>query len=392
MSPEELGPLLDSLPEGVVVLGLDGLVRSANAAARRALGGLGEDLAGRPFPSLLADPDPGLSEYLRLCARSSDPLPGAFSLRLSEGGVQRHWCRGAALRLQGSPGGILLRFGPRERDGDPFVLLTQKIQELNEEVLLRRRSEQEVRTLNQELEERVRRRTAELQDAVTGLNDFAYSISHDLKAPLRTIHRYTQLILEDYAGKPLDDEGVDYLRTVLRSAVAMNQLIEDLLAYSRLSRVQISLRPIDVEPIVRSVLDTLAMDIREAGAEVKVEPGLPRVVGDNVLLSQALGNLVSNALKFRNPGTAPRVRIGAETSGDRVRLFVEDRGIGIPSQYADRLFRMFERLEPQTFPGTGVGLALVRKAAERMQGQAAFSSTPGLGSRFWIDLPSGDAP
>jgi signal transduction histidine kinase len=238
-----------------------------------------------------------------------------------------------------------------------------------------------------ELERRVRARTAELEEAMREMESFAYSMSHDLRAPLRAMHGFSQALIEEYSTA-LDAKGRDYAGRIGAAAARMDSLIQDLLAYGRLSHEQIAPEPILLPEVVSDVLKQLAMEIRERRAEVRVEEPLPRVRAHRVTLGQVLTNLVTNALKFVAPGTEPRVRLRAERRDGRVRLWVEDNGIGVDPRHHERIFRVFERLHRvEDYPGTGIGLAIVRKGMERMEGAAGVESEPGRGSRFWIELP-----
>jgi PAS domain S-box-containing protein len=240
-------------------------------------------------------------------------------------------------------------------------------------------------------EDEVRRHAAilettnlQLQTSNRELEAFVYSVSHDLRAPLRSIHRFAALIREDYETA-LDPPAKDYLGRITDAAVRMDDLIHALLSYSRVSRQEIKLHALDTTSVVSEVIHQMADEIREAKAEVQVDTPLPPAVGDPLLLSQAMTNLVSNAIKFVPPQLTPKVRIRSETLGSIVRLWVEDNGIGISLAEQTRLFRLFERLHQQ-FKGTGIGLAIVRRAMERMSGTVGVQSVPGVGSKFWVDL------
>jgi signal transduction histidine kinase len=228
----------------------------------------------------------------------------------------------------------------------------------------------------------VAERTAEL-------DSFAYSVAHDLRAPLRSMRGFSEALLEDYAPQ-LPSEGRDYALRISKAAARMNALIEDLLAYSRLAREHVALAPLDLDDVLRSVIEEMASELLERKAQVTVEKPLLRVIGHPVILQQVFQNLLSNAIKFVAPGTAPQVRIRAEGAGGRVRIWVEDNGIGVAPEHHDRIFRVFERLHSiEDYPGTGIGLAIVRKALDRMSGTSGVDSAPGRGSRFWIELPAG---
>ena len=248
-------------------------------------------------------------------------------------------------------------------------------------------SEERFRLLNETLEQRVDQRTAELESANRALEAFAYSISHDLRAPLRGIQGFAQALLEDY-GDRLDATGHDYSRRIAAAANRMDQLIQDILAYSRLSRADLELAPVSLEAAIREAQAEVDLPLRQRGGEIAVEGPFPRVHAHRPTLVQVLTNLLSNAIVYVVPGTPPRIRVRAEDRGGRTRVWVEDEGIGIAPEHQERIFHVFERLHgSETYPGTGIGLAIVRKGIERMGGTAGVESAPGAGSRFWIELP-----
>ena len=167
----------------------------------------------------------------------------------------------------------------------------------------------------------------------------------------------------------------------------MDTLIQDLLAYSRLSRTDLEMRPIELSDVIADVRHHLESDLRDKKVELAVLDALPAVLGHRATLGQAVANLVSNAFKFVAPGVTPRVRIRAERKGNVVRLWIEDNGIGIAPEHQERIFRVFERLHGvETYPGTGIGLAIVKKGAERLGGRVGLESAEGVGSKFWIEL------
>jgi PAS domain S-box-containing protein len=238
----------------------------------------------------------------------------------------------------------------------------------------------------------IQRHATELEASNRELEAFIYSVSHDLRAPLRHIHRFSTLVLEDFAeGLPL--EARDYLSRVTSSAERMDRLIECLLVYSRVSRGEVALRAVPTSTVVEEVLRQLSEEIRESRGEITVEGPLLPVWGDVLLLTQAVNNLISNALKFVAAGTTPKIRIRTEARGATVRFWIEDRGIGISTQNREnKLFRVFERLEGEHYPGTGIGLAIVKRAADRMGGSVGVESEVGKGSSFWIELRSSGSP
>ena len=227
---------------------------------------------------------------------------------------------------------------------------------------------------------------ARLRETNEELEAFVYSVSHDLRAPLRAMEGFAQALLEDY-GEGMDPTARDYAGRIIAAARRMDVLIQDLLAYSRVSRTEVRLGSVALERVIQDVLQELEAEIREKNAQVLVEEPLPLVQAHYTILCQVLSNLLSNAVKFVAEGVRPRVRMWAEERGEWIRLWVEDNGIGIPPEYYERIFRIFERLHGiETYPGTGVGLAIVKKGVERMGGRVGVESEVGQGSRFWIEL------
>ena len=246
--------------------------------------------------------------------------------------------------------------------------------------------------MNSVLEERVRDRTRSLQETVQELDSFAYTVAHDLRAPLRAVHTFGEMLLEEASPK-LDDGEERYLDEIIFAGARMDALIEDLLAYSRISRQETRLEPLDLGEALERVVRELASELSQRKAEIRIEGTLPRVMGHAVMLGQALTNLITNAAQFVAPGKEPRITVRAETVAQRIRLWIVDNGIGIAPEHHGKLFRVFERLHSRdAYPGTGIGLAIVRRAVERMGGSVGVESARDEGSRFWIELATVKEP
>ena len=280
-----------------------------------------------------------------------------------------------------------------------------------------RASERQLRGLNSELERRVAERTASLEETISDLEDFSHSITHDLRAPLRAIRSFTEILGEEClaCGR---SRAQEYIQRITSAAERMDKLIQDVLQYSRLARSELRLAPVDVQGLLRSIVETYPA-FQPPEVEIQIEGALPHVLGNEAALTQCFSNLLGNAIKFVAPGTRPHVRIWADVpkakggrpraGGTRqkaqsasadstrpatgppppplpsVRLWFADNGVGIPKEAQERIFKMFQRLD-KSYDGTGVGLTVVRKAVEKMGGRVGLESDPGRGSRFWLEL------
>jgi signal transduction histidine kinase len=272
---------------------------------------------------------------------------------------------------------------------------------LVEDISARKIAELEIQQLNQTLEQRVRDRTRELETtnrklihANQDLEEFAYSVSHDLREPLRAIQGFGMLLFEDEYDR-LDPRSQENLQHILDSSRLADRLIHDLLAYSQLSRIEIPLQLAPLSQIVAEVLNELSFKLQQNNASVTVVEPLLEVMGNRTILIQVIANLITNAIAFVAPNISPQIEIWTERittpvfEPDRVRFWVNDNGIGIPAESQQDIFNPFVRLHSnEIYPGSGIGLAIVRKGVERMGGRVGVESETGRGSRFWFELPS----
>ena len=295
-----------------------------------------------------------------------------------------------------------------------------------------RASERQLREWNSDLERRVAERTASLEETISDLEDFSHSITHDLRAPLRAIRSFAQILGDEClaCGRP---RAQDHIHRITSAAARMDKLIQDVLQYSRLARSELKLAPVDVQELLLGIIESYPA-FQPPQVEIQIEGSLPRVLGNEAALTQCFSNLLGNAIKFVVPGTRPQVRVWAErvanpkaeirkpkegrkpkseprieppdaatgqppithhasriTPPPSVRLWFADNGVGIPKEAQERIFNMFQRLD-KSYDGTGVGLTVLRKAVEKMGGKVGLESEPGCGSRFWVELKAADQP
>lgn len=251
-------------------------------------------------------------------------------------------------------------------------------------------AQRELIEANQLLEQRVEERTAQIAEANAELRAFAHTIAHDLRAPLRNVEGFATALLEDEAER-MSEDGRLFAGRIVAAVVRMDRLITDLLAYSRLSRAELRLERVDLGTVVKTVLRDLEAQLGESGARVDIAWPLPAVRGNATILVQVIANLVSNAAKFVDKGVVPYITASGTRDGTVARLLIGDNGIGIAPEHREHVFGVFERLHGhERYPGTGIGLAIVKKGLERMGGSVRILDREGGGTIFELTLPAAD--
>ncbi len=368
-------------PDLLATASFAGDLRELNPAWERVLGVPAGELKSRPFWARMAERD---QQTIReaIARAANDNHPVAFQAELAGGDGSFHcfaWTVAPHAADQ-----LLYLFA---RDITERRRAEGQINRLNAD--LAQRADQLLRA-NQELEaEIVTRKRAEeaLQESNSALEAFSYSVSHDLRAPIRAMQGFSNVLLEDYGDK-LDNLGKECALRIVHAAERMDSLVQDLLIYSRLGHTTLELGPVSTQEALLEALGQLDQDLKARGAQVELVEPLPVVVGHLTTLTQVFANLIANAAKFMPSGVAPKVRIWAEKREGKAFVFIQDNGIGIAPEDHSRIFRVFERLHSaDDYPGTGLGLAIVRKGLDRMGGQAGLNSRLGEGSSFWISLP-----
>lgn len=358
-SERRLSAIVEYSTDAIISIDLDAVIRSWNQGAEQLYGYTGAEAIGKPVSILIPENRENEEPQILERIRRSESVKHYETVRR---------------RKDGTLIDISLTVSPLKDAFGRVVGASKVARDITERVRAR-----------EILEQMVAQRTSQLRDTVSELEAFSYSIAHDMRAPLRAMHGYSRILEEDFA-EMLPATAKGFLDRIARGAGRLDQLITDVLNYTRITRGDMPLGPVDIEKLTRDIVE-IYPNLREAGAAIFIQSPMPQVVGNAAALTQCISNLIGNAVKFVAPGTKPQVRISAEVRHDRVRYSVEDNGIGIGEEAQRRIFRLFQRLNPTNeFEGTGIGLTIVRKAVERMAGQVGVASQPGAGSTFWIEL------
>ena len=360
--------LVESAPDGVLIVDESGRITSLNHQAEVLFGYRRAELVGQAVEILLPERFRARHVALRV-GYSADPHTRPMGIGLELYGRRRD---GGELPIE-------ISLSPLHVAGDaPLIIATVR------DVTERRRAARQLR----ETAAQLARQKEELARSNAELEQFAYVASHDLQEPLRMVASYTQLLARRYRGR-LDADADEFIGYAVDGADRMRQLIQDLLAYSRVGTRGQDVQLVPCDALIDAIGADLGAAIAETGATLIRDAPLPMVPGDPTQLRQLFQNLIGNALKYRRPATPPAIQIGAVREGATWHFTVRDNGIGIAPEYAERIFEIFQRFHTQgEYPGTGIGLAIARKIAERHGGRIWVESEPGRGSTFHLILPA----
>ncbi len=374
-SEEKFRNLFDTMAQGVVYQDENGVIFSANPAAQELLGLTLDQLKGMTsmdprWKSIHEDGSafPGETHPIMIARKTGEKVKNVIMGVYNP--IKEHYTW------------LLISATPQFRDNEvkPYQCFAtfMDITEL-------KMAQQAITDMNLSLEKRVSERTAELQISNKELEAFSYSVSHDLRAPLRSLNGFAQILMEEHANK-LDEEGLRLLKVISNNAKKMGELIDGLLSFSRLNRYEIRHEQTDMEKIAREVFMEATAAVERAKIDFSLDL-LPVTFGDPILLRQVWYNLISNALKFSSPRPKRKIEIGYFKEKDEVVYFVKDNGVGFDMEYAHKLFNVFQRLHsPSEFEGTGVGLAIVHRIISRHNGRVWAESEPDKGSIFYFTL------
>ena len=361
--------LVEAAPALIVMLDLEGCIKHVNPYFEKLTGYRLDEVQGKDwFDTLLPDRDRERIRALFRTAAHGVPTRGNVNPIVTRGGEQREieWNDQVLCDAHGKITSLLA---------------------IGVDITARKRAEEALKEFNATLEQLVQERTVKLEAANKELQTFTYSVSHDLKGPLRGIDGYSRLLLADYSDK-LDGEGRWFLQNVRQAAQQMGDLIDDLLAYSRLERRDMQSEKVNPRELIEELLAERADEIGARGVKVTANVSCTSTTADRDGLAMALRNLLENALKFTRNVPKPVIEVSGRDSGTTCIFSVRDNGVGFDMQFHDRIFDIFQRLHrSEDYPGTGIGLAIVKKAMERMDGRTWAESEPGKGATFYLEIP-----
>ena len=353
--------LYDLAPAGYVTMNEAGLILEANLTVATLLGVSRSNLVRHKLAGFVVPDD--LNTFTRQSRQLFETgRPQVCELHLLRENAQPFWARLESTRNEDSaePACCVAISDVTEGTHDQELLHSQAVH----------------------LETLVRERTAELRVAVADLLHFSYTITHDMRAPLRAMQGFGELLLAEEPG--LSSGGQVFVRRITEAAARLDRLITDALYYAKLSGSGMDVTAVDVGALLRGMIESYP-NYEASKVDISIAPDLPSVLANEAGLTQCFSNLMNNAIRFVRPGLKPRVHIWAEDCGAQARIWVEDNGIGIDQEHQEKIFGMFQKLNSGT-EGTGIGLALVRKAAQQMGGSVGVKSRPNEGARFWVQF------
>jgi PAS domain S-box-containing protein len=377
LAQRSLAAIVESSDDAIISKSLDGIITSWNKSAERIFGYTAEEAIGKHITLIIPPERHNEEPQILARLRRGERVDHYETIRMTRDGRRLN---------------ISVTISPI-RDSEGHIVGASKIardvtgQKEAEAAVLE--AQAQLQAYAATLETRVAERTLKLEDVNKSLEGLSYSIAHDLRSPLRAIQGLTEILVED-SGSKLDENGKRIAADIVRSVRRMDNLINDLMSYGRLSHDDLPLAAVHTDEVVKQVLRHLQVDVEAVKAVVDVGAGLPVVRAHKTTFEQVMTNLISNALKFVDSSRPPKVAIYSAQASENgfTRIVVEDNGIGIAPEFRDRIYRIFERLHAGSrYPGTGIGLAIVQKGAERMGGRTGLESEPGKGSKFWIELP-----
>ncbi|MBE0600598.1 MAG: DUF1688 family protein, partial [Firmicutes bacterium] len=373
-SQTRLAGIIESAMDAIIAVDEEQRIALFNDAAEQMFGYNAQDIIGKPLDQLIP-------ERFREVHRKYIHAFGLTGITTRRMGLTTPL---SGLRANNEEFPIEASISQTEHNGTKYFTVILR------DITMRMRIEREVKDLNAELERRVMERTAELEAANREMEAFSYSVSHDLRAPLRGIDGFAHILLQEY-GTTLDESGQHYLERMRAGAQRMGQLIDDLLAFSRLSRHAISKRTVALDALFREAFDELLEAWPERNVQlVMVE--LPPTWGDPALLRQVCLNLLENAFKFTRKRDDARIEVGCMQVEGALVYYVQDNGVGFDMRYSDKLFGVFQRLHrAEDYEGTGVGLATVQRIILRHGGRIWADATEGEGATFYFTLQGGES-
>ncbi len=388
-SEKKFRTLFETMVQGVVYQDARGMIFSANPAAERILGLSPDQMQGRTsvdpqWHAIHEDgsPFPGETHPAMVSLRTGEMNTAVMGV-FNPGEDRYRWINVTAIpefrNGESKPYQVCATF-------EEITELKTTFDELKRSMAEREKIREEITKLNADLEARVTERTSQLLESIRELESFSYSVSHDLRAPLRAINGYTGILMTDYHDR-LDEEGRRLCEVIRQNTGKMGTLIDDLLSFSRCSRAEIRKSAFDMKALFISVYRELTDEEMRKSIDFSIGD-MCSVHGDPILIRQVIANLLSNAIKFTSKRARPEISAGFEHVNDRLVFSVRDNGAGFDSKYANKVFGVFERLHSvKEFDGTGIGLAIVRRIIERHGGEVWAESEIGKGATFWFSLP-----